>query len=79
MAHSDTIGRIKYGGKTYEIDWPEDPGNPSVRNTKFGFIYLDGEIVGDCVPENFGSFSAELEVMQAAGAVIKAGETDDQD
>lgn len=80
-AHDGTVGTFTHQGKTYEIDWEEDPNyEDGRRNEMFGHIYLNGEHVGDCTPEFITeAFTSPGQVVAAAIAVIEAGETDDQD
>ncbi|WP_296249614.1 hypothetical protein [uncultured Stenotrophomonas sp.] len=78
MSHADTIGTIEHGGKTYEIDWPEDPGDETKRNEMCGFIYLGDVQVGECAPPGGLPLTNEKQVMDAAWDTIRDGETDDQ-
>lgn len=74
-----TIGTYVHNGKTYEIDWPNDPEDETQKNSLAGAIYLDDRHVGECWP-NFiqDGFTSASEVMASAVSVIEAGETDDQ-
>lgn len=78
MAHEHTVGTVEWEGKTYEIDWPHDPDDETQRNPIAGFIYLDGEMVGEA-PAPWGmDFTDARQVIRVAGDVIRTGETDDQ-
>lgn len=76
MSDEVTIGRIDWGGRTYEVDWPFEVTNPSERSD-FAAIYLDGEMLarGTCPPgETWGSAQA---IMDSVQKFVEAGGLED--
>lgn len=71
--HPDTIGTIDMHGTVYEIDWPYRFDDETARENH-GFIYLNGEMVGDFCPPLGRQFVTEYDVMAEAFAAVLAKE-----
>ncbi|MFW7414722.1 hypothetical protein [Demequina sp. SO4-18] len=69
---TDTIGTITHGDITYDVDWPRDPENGSVRNELSAFLYVDGDFVGDVAAQTQEGekFTSESQVMDAARRTV---------
>lgn len=76
MMNEATIGRFTWDGIEYEIDWPFDFEDETVR-CDFGAIYRDGEQVGEVCAPLGRSLDSENDVMKVAIAAIMAGEVSD--
>ena len=71
-----TIGRFTWDGTEYEIDWPFDFEDETVR-AGFGAIYRDGKQVGEVCAPLGKSLDSENDVIAAAVAAIMSGEVSD--
>lgn len=61
--HPDTIGIIDMHGTVYEIDWPHQIDDETIRED-YGVVYLNGEMVGEfypCKPDIFEATYEEAE------------------
>lgn len=72
-----TIGAVAWDGTEYEIDWPFEIDDETLR-ADFAVIYLDGQQLAEFVNPTWGPFENEEHVLELAFSFISEGELDDE-